>query len=267
MVIDFHTHCFPDKIAEAAVGKLSDASGGLMPHTDGTLDGLRRLLHSQGVDRFVVNNIATNAKQMQKVNDFAIAINGGEKGDVISFGSVFPDAPDVFEELERIAAAGLKGVKLHPDYQGFFVDDEKMKPIYKKIASLGLIATFHAGLDLAYREPFKNTPDRMKKALGWFDGGTVVNAHWGGSAMAPQVIKELCGLPIYFDVSFGYSVITRPDAEAIIEKHGIDKLLFGTDAPWHTPDIERRLINTLGLSEAEKEKLYSGNALRILGEK
>ena len=172
----------------------------------------------------------------------------------------------VFEELERIAAAGLKGVKLHPDYQGFFSDDEKMKPIYKKIASLGLITTFHAGLDLAYEPPFRNTPERMKRALSWFDGAPVVAAHWGGAAMAEQVIEELCGLPLFFDISFGYSVITKPQAEKIIEKHGVERLLFGTDAPWHTPELELRVINTLGLSESEKELLFCKNALRILGE-
>ncbi len=261
MVIDFHTHCFPERIAKGAIESLSNASGGLLPYTDGTLEGLRSLLHGQGVDMFVVNNIATNERQMRKVNDFAISINGG---DVVSFGSVFPDAPDALEELDRIAEAGLKGVKFHPDYQGFFVDDEKMKPIYKKVASLGLIATFHAGLDLAYKEPFKNTPERMRKALSWFDGAPVVNAHWGSAAMAEEVIKNLCGLPIYFDVSFGYSTITKPNALTIIEKHGIEKMLFGTDCPWHTPELENRIIGQLGLSDSEKDALYGGNAAKLL---
>ena len=263
MVIDFHTHCFPEKIASTALEKLSFASGGMKPHTDGTLESLRALMHGQGVDRFVVNNIATNAKQMHKVNDFAIEINGG---DVISFGSVFPDSDEVYDELERIAAAGLKGVKLHPDYQGFFVDDEKMKPIYRKIASLGLITTFHAGMDLAYPAPYKNSPERLKKALSWFDGAPVVAAHWGGAGMSRQVIKELCGLPVYFDVSFGYAMIPKPDAITITEKHGIDRMLFGTDAPWHTPEMEFSVVDSLEFSESEKEKMFCENALKLLGE-
>lgn len=260
MVIDFHTHCFPEKIAQNAIGKLSFASGGLLPSGDGTLSSLRKVMQEGGVDKFVVNNIATNAKQQKNVNDFAISINGG---DVISFGSVYPDAPDALYELERIAAAGLRGVKLHPDYQSFFVDDEKMKPIYKKISSLGLVTTFHAGRDLGYHAPFHCTPERLRRALSWFDS-PVVAAHWGGAYMSQEVIRKLCGLPVYFDLSFGYGVIPRYDALKMIEKHGTDRLLFGTDCPWHTPELERRTIETLGLSDTEKQAIYGGNAEKLL---
>ena len=53
MVIDFHTHCFPEKIAERAIGKLS-ATSGLMPYTDGTAEGLKKLMKQDGVDISVV---------------------------------------------------------------------------------------------------------------------------------------------------------------------------------------------------------------------
>ena len=128
MLIDFHTHCFPDAIAAGAVDKLAFASGGLTPYTDGTVAGLKDRMQRDGVDRSVVLHIATNERQQKKVNDFAASINGGN---IVSFGAVFPTAPDALEELERIQSLGMKGVKLHPDYQGFSVDDEKMKPIYR----------------------------------------------------------------------------------------------------------------------------------------
>ena len=144
MLIDFHTHCFPEVIAEKAIDKLSVASGGLEPHTDGTVQGLRASMKRGGVDVSVVLSIATNAHQQKKVNDFAASINGDG---VVSFGSVFPTSNEAFDELERIKALGLKGVKLHPDYQGFSVDDPALKPLYRKISSLGLITVFHAGLD------------------------------------------------------------------------------------------------------------------------
>ena len=166
MLIDFHTHCFPDKIAKAAIEKLSFVSGGLIPYTDGTVLGLKGSMENSKTDISVVLNIATNATQQKKVNDFAATINK-EEG-IIAFGSVFPDAPDALFELERIKALGLKGVKLHPDYQRFFVDDEKMKPIYKKISSLGLITVFHAGFDYGFPPPYGCTPERMIKALSWF---------------------------------------------------------------------------------------------------
>lgn len=261
MLIDFHTHCFPDKIAEKAVEKLSDASGGLIYHTDGTVNGLLDSMQRHNTDASVVLNIATNAHQQKSVNDFAAAINDEQK--VFAFGSVFPDSEDALEELERIKDLGLKGVKLHPDYQGFDVDDPKMKPIYKKISSLGLITVFHAGFDYGFAPPYGATPEKMAKALLWFDS-PVIAAHWGGINCGQGVLSHLCGKDIYFDTSFGYSMMPKYYAEKILEKHGTDKMLFGTDTPWHTAEMEMRLLHNLKLSNSDMEKITHLNAEELL---
>ena len=261
MLIDFHTHAFPEKIAERAIAKLSFASGGLKPQTDGTLSSLKERMQKGRVDVSVVMNIATNPYQQKNVNDFAASINN--KKDIFAFGSVHPDAPDALEELERIKELGLLGVKLHPDYQGFFADDEKMKPIYKKISSLGLITLFHAGFDYGFAPPYGCTPERMEKALSWFSA-PVVAAHWGGLSCGDGVLKHLCGRDIYFDTSFGYGTQPKYYAQKIIEKHGSDKILFGTDTPWHNVDMEMRLLCSLELSEKEMENITYNNAKNLL---
>lgn len=262
MLIDFHTHCFPDKIAAKAVDKLAYVSGGLLPHTDGTVEGLRQSMAAGGVDASVVLHIATNAHQQKNVNDFAAAISN--ERDIFSFGSVYPGSEDAFEELERIKALGLKGVKLHPDYQGFQVDDPKWKPLYRKISSLGLITVFHAGFDYGFPPPYGGTPERMATALSWFDS-PVIAAHWGGVNCNEGVLEHLCGRDIYFDTSFGYSMMPKYYAEKILEKHGVDRMLFGTDTPWHTASMEMRLLGSLGLSDTDMEKIACGNAKRLLG--
>ena len=262
MLIDFHTHCFPDKIAERAVEKLSDASGGLLNYTDGTVCGLKAGMEKYNIDAAVVLNIATNASQQKNVNDFAASVNNNK--DLFAFGSVFPDSEDALEELERIKDLGLKGVKLHPDYQRFFIDDEKMKPIYKKISSLGLITVFHAGYDYGFAPPYGATPERIEKALKWFDS-PVIAAHWGGINCGEGVLEHLCGKDVYFDASFGYGMMPKYYAEKIIEKHGADKMLFGTDTPWHTAEMEMRLLHNLKLSDNDMEKLTHLNAEKLLG--
>ena len=262
MLIDFHSHCFPDKIAAGAVTKIGNKAGGLVPHTDGSLDGLAKLMKQQGVDHFVVLNIATNERQMTAVNDFAAKMN--EREEVIAFGSVYPKASNVMEELERIKALGLKGVKFQFDYQGLYVDDEIMKPIYKKIAQLGLITMIHAGFDYGFAPPYMATPERIVNALRWVDSPFIAS-HWGGLSCAEGVLKQLCGLPLWFDTSYGYGAIAMPSAKMILEKHGVDKLLFGSDCPWHTPQEEQRLIESLGLSDDEKDKIYFKNAKKLLG--
>lgn len=260
MVIDFHTHCFPEKIAERAIKKLTDNSG-LLPFTDGTPDGLKDIMEKDGVDISVVLNIATNASQQESVNNFASSIKCDK---IIPFGSVFPDSDNVLYELERIKDLGLLGVKFHPEYQSFFVDDEKMKPIYKKISELGLICVFHAGQDYGYPPPYHSTPVRLARALSWFDS-PVVAAHWGSQGMAEETIKYLAGTEIYMDTAFGYSTIPKPLILEILEKHGTDKILFASDCPWHAPNMDLLQIDLLGLSKTEKNKIKGENARKLLG--
>ena len=262
MLIDFHTHAFPERIAPAAIAKLAHASGGLCPQTDGTLPGLKAEMSKDGVDLSVVHSIATNPKQQRKVNDFAIEINKDEK--IVAFGSVHPDAPDALEELERLANSGIKGIKFHPEYQEFYANDEKMRPIYRKISQLGLITLFHAGHDYGFAPPYHGMPDHLLAAKRWLDG-PVVAAHWGGVGCGMEVAEKLCGTDLYFDLSFGYAAMPKSFAQRIVDKHTPDKLLFASDMPWHRPAWELRLIHSLDLSDADKEKIFSQNAKKLLG--
>lgn len=260
MIIDFHTHCFPDKIAEKAINKLHVTSGGLKYYTDGTLQGLKNCMKNYGVDKAVVLNIATNQHQQRSVNDFACAINSNE---IISFGSIFPDSTDALDELDRIKDMGLKGIKFHPDYQGFDVDNEKYKPLYRKISALNLITVFHAGFDYGYQPPYKAAPHKSAKMLEWFDS-PVVLAHMGGLNMNEEVLHCLAGKNVYFDTAFSYSSMPRYYAEKIIEQHGANKILFGTDLPWRTAETELMFINNIGLSSEEKELILYKNAQKLL---
>ncbi len=261
MIIDFHTHAFPEKIAEKAMTNLSFVSGGLIPQHRGTTASLKEEMQKDGVDISVVLGIATNPQQQENVNNFAAELDKDEK--LIAFGSVHPDARDALEELERIKALGLKGVKLHPEYQNFFVDEERMKPIYKKISELGLITVFHAGYDYGYNEPFRCMPDALERALRWFDA-PVIAAHWGGAGCAKQVAKHLCGKNIWFDTSFGYGNMPKSFAQELMDKHTPDRFLFGSDMPWHRPSWEVRLIESLDISAEDREKIYYKNAKKLL---
>lgn len=260
MIIDFHTHVFPEKIAERTIEKLSFVSGGLIPQTNGTLKSLKELMNKDGVDKSVTLAIATNEKQQTAVNDY---IKFCESEDIIPFGSVYPHGESAFEELERIKEMGLKGIKLHPEYQQFYVDDEKMKPLYKKISQLGLIVVFHAGVDFGYPPPYHATPERLSKAARWIES-PMVCAHWGSAGMGEDVLKYLCDTPVYFDTAFGYGSMPKITAQRILEKKGVEKMLFGSDAPWHAPSWDVRMIKTLELTPNEEEQIFSGNAVKLL---
>ncbi len=261
MLIDFHTHAFPEKLAERAVSGLSHASGGLVPQTEGTLLSLKSEMKKDGVDIAVVHSIATNPRQQTNVNNFAIAIN--RDPEIVAFGSIHPDAPNALEELERLKEAGIQGVKFHPEYQKFFADEERMKPVYRKISQLGLITLFHAGQDIGFAPPYHCLPEQLAGALRWLDA-PVVAAHWGGYCCGMEVLDRLCGENIWFDLSMGYGVIPKPLAQSILEKHTPDRLLFGSDLPWHRPSWELRLLDSLDMSEEDREKILWRNAAALL---
>lgn len=261
LIIDFHTHCFPEKIAKNTIEKLSFVSGGLIPQTDGTKESLLDLMNKDGVDKSVALSIATNANQQTKVNDFAISLKS-EK--LIPFGSVFPFSDDWESELERLKENRIKGIKLHPDYQQFFVDDERLFPIYKKIESLGFILVFHAGEDFGFAPPYKSTPERLRKVVEFIET-PVVCAHWGSLSMGEDVLKYLCDIDnCYFDTAFGYGTMPKDMALRILDKKGTDKILFGSDSPWNAPSWDVGMIKTMGLSSDEEEKIFYKNAEKLL---
>jgi len=263
LIIDFHTHCFPDKLASKAMEILRLRSGITKPFHDGTVDGLLRLQKADGVDYSVVLNIATNPHQQKNVNDFAISLK--EADGIIPFGSVHPDSPDALDELSRLRENGIKGVKLHPDYQGFFVDDKKMIPIYEKIAELGLITLFHCGFDIGYPEPVHCTAEALASVLPVFGNAPVIAAHFGGIWSMPETRKHLAGKNIYLDTAYGYGMLTPRFAKEIIDIHGADKILFGSDAPWNAPSQDIELIKCFGLTEDEEKAVLGGNARKLLG--
>lgn len=262
-IIDFHTHCFPEKIAEKALASLSRCSGNAVPFHDGTADGLLARVKAGGADGAVALNIATNPRQQESVNNFAIETNN-RFANLYAFGSVHPESPDALDELTRIHAAGLKGVKLHPDYQHFFVDEERMLPIYEKTAALGLITVFHAGVDIGYPEPTHCTPERLAHILPAFEGAPVVAAHMGGYLCWKDVPRYLVGKPVFFDTAFSFSRMPPDWAREIIRAHGAENILLGSDMPWSDTGNEIRFVKSLGLTAEEMESILGGNACRLL---
>ena len=148
-------------------------------------------------------------------------------------------------------------------YAKVFVDDEKMKPLYKKASQLGLIVLFHAGEDMGYPAPYHATPERLRTAAKWIDS-PMICAHWGSANMGEDVLKYLCDIPVYFDTAFGYAAMPKDRAQRILEKKGADWILFGSDCPWHAPDWDIRMIETLDITDGDKEKIYHLNAEKLL---
>ena len=261
MIVDFHTHSFAPQIAARALDNLHHNSGNVEPVYDGTPDALRQYLRDCRADYAVVMNIATNPAQQRKVNDFAIKEN---HDGLICFGSVHPDAPDALEELHRIAQAGLRGIKLHPDYQNFFVDDERMRPIYETAGKLSLIVCFHSGIDIGFYEPVHCTPQRLSRVLDAFSS-PVIAAHMGAYQQWYDVEEYLVGKNVYFDTAFCYACMPRGHAQKIVALHGAHRILLGSDMPWCSTAHSIDFVRSLELSEPQEAAILGGNAAGLLG--
>jgi len=261
-IIDIHTHVFPDELAERAVKQLTGRSGETA-FTDGTVGGLKQSMAQSGISLSVVQPVSTKASQVASINSFSIAMLDDPR--LVPFGTLFPEQAGLKEETRRLSEAGIKGVKFHPDYQAFYVDEERLFPTYEAMEEGGLIAFFHAGVDIGLEPPYHCTPERLVKVLDRFPGLTVVAAHFGGFRMWEEVDQHLVGRNLYLDCSYTLDYLPHADFVRMSRTHGIGKVLFGTDSPWADQAKEVRMIRETGLTEEELSAVMWDNAARLLG--
>ncbi len=263
MVIDFHTHAFPDAIAERAIAGLVKSSGGLYPNcADGTVSGLLGNMEKFGIDISVVQPVITKVSQTKTLNEWARGICSDK---LISFGGIHPDTDNYKADIDFVCSLGLKGLKFHVEYQNFVLDDPKMLKIYDYAFEKGLIVLHHAGFDPAYPPPYRSSPKQFANVAKQMRGGVLVAAHLGGQKQWDEVEEHIVGTGIYLDTSMGFGYYSREQFLRIVRGHGADKILFGSDSPWSRADEEISAIRSLPISEGDKEKILSGNAKRLLG--
>jgi predicted TIM-barrel fold metal-dependent hydrolase len=260
-VIDVHTHIFPNDLAARAVKQLTGKSGETA-FLDGTAAGLEESMRRHGIAKSVTQPVSTRPAQTPSINAFVVA---SRQPDLLHFGTLHPDYEKPDEEIERLVRGGIKGVKFHPDYQSFFVDEERMFPIYKKMARAGLIAFFHAGVDIGLPPPVHCPPDRLARVLERVPDLVVVAAHFGGFKMWDEVDRHLIGKPLWLETSFTLSWLPAADFVRMARQHGIERILFGTDSPWADQGDEIALLEKTGLDEAELAAVFHDNAARWLG--
>ena len=262
-VFDVHTHAFPDKVAAAAVPRLEAAGRWFQPRAtyDGTLGGLLASMDRAGIHRAILCSIATRPEQVRKITDWSISI-ASER--IVPFASIHPDFPEPEAEIERIAAAGLKGLKFHPQYTDTPLDDPRVLRIARAAAGADLAMMFHAGYDLAFEKDDRASPRRVLRLHEAVPGLRMAAAHLGGWERWPEVLERLAGRPIYLETSFALRRCPPPILERILQKHPPEYLLFGTDAPWTDQKEELEMFLALPFPDDLKRHILWDNALRFL---
>lgn len=260
MIIDFHTHYFPDKIAHEAVKSL-ERKGSMKAFSDGTRSSLEKSMVPAGISLALNLPVATSPEQVAGINSWAEKNNIAP---VLSLGVIHPLSDNPAEIISNIKKRGLAGVKMHPEYQNFSPDDNSLAPIWKACISHSIFVHFHAGADMAYKAPFRSNPAKFAKLHHRFPELKMVLAHFGSWMQWDDVETEIIGLDIYLDTSFTAGFLENAKFARMIKKHGAEKVLFGTDSPWRDQKKEIEAIKALPMSDREKELIFHKNAERLL---
>ncbi len=267
MIIDFHTHIFPDKIASKTIELLSE-KGGIPPFSDGTVQGLIDKMEKAGTDISVTLPVLTSPTQFDSVNRFAAGINStfsSTKKRLISFAGIHPACEDIEAKMAFIKDSGFLGVKIHPDYQGSFIDDDGYVKILQCAKEYDLIVVTHAGVDGAYRDTVHCPPERTLELLRKAPHSKLVLAHMGANEMFDEVLDKLCGKDVYLDTAYVLRFIGKDTFRKILEKHGEDKILFATDSPWSDIGGDVDIIKSFDLGSQTENKIFYENASALLG--
>lgn len=284
MLIDFHTHTFPDELANKVILKIAgDAS--IRHYTEGTNSSLLKSMDRAHVDMSVILPVVTKPSQCETINKVAKDVNDRFFPRLLSFGGIHPDNEDYRIILKDLAESGIKGIKLHPLYQGAAIDDIRNLRIIDCACELGLIVVIHAGKDLSFPGDFAD-PERISRMLDEVHPEKIVLAHMGSYARWEDVYDLLCGRGAYLDTSFSLNPVrplkdTQEGRDSLaansmlvsplncelfrkmVEKNGVDHMLFASDSPWGDQKETFDLVDEC-LEESEKKAVYYGNALRLL---
>ncbi len=260
-IINAHCHIYPEKIASKAVKGIRDFYD-LNMSLNGKTDDLIRDGGKIGVVHYLVHSVATTPKQVKSINEFIASEVDAHPNLFTGFGTLHPDSDNIKKDFEYLISLGLKGVKLHPDFQRFALNDEKAFKLGKIINAGDVPVLIHCG---DYRYNYSN-PDQLIPFLDKFPEMTIIGAHFAGWSVWQEAAEKLAGTPnLYVDLSSTLYDLPTLTVEKLIRAYGVDKVLWGTDYPMWEADNEFELFNKINLSDSERKAILYDNASRILG--
>lgn len=258
-VIDVHTHVYPLKIAEKAVS----ATGGFYGvghEQSGLTEDLLACMDKAGIDVSLIHSVATTPKQVGVINEFLAETANASDGRLVGLGTLHPDSPDQAADVRYLAELGLRGVKLHPEIQGFAVDDPRGLRICELCEEAGLPMLMHTG-DRRYD---CSNPNRLIPLLRQFPRLKVIGAHLGGWSIYEEAAKQLAGFEnLWFDCSSTFYWLDPAIARNLIRMLGTDRVMFGSDYPMWTPGTELQTLLNLGFTDGELENILSNTAKTV----
>ena len=258
-VIDAHCHVYPDAIALKAAGA-TDAFYGVTSAYDGTVQTLLDKTTPAGVDHCLIQSVATTPKQVRSINEFIARTVAAGEGRFTGLGTLHPDSADQAADVAHLVALGLRGVKLHPDIQGFQLDDPRCLKIYDLCRQYHLPVLLHTGDD----RYDNSNPNRLLPVLEAYPDLIFIGAHLAGYSIWEEACDQLSHIPnLYVDCSSSFFRLTVEKAEELIRRWGAERVLFGTDYPMWAADKELATLLSMNFTEDEFRKILWDNAYNL----
>lgn len=259
-IIDIHTHIYPQAIARKATDSVRDfydLTGSAIP-MDGTPELLLQRGKTAGISRFAVLPVAIQPERTQGINDF-IRQQANLHPEFVGFGTVHAAMENPADEIARVLAMDLKGIKLHPDSQRFAIDDLRLFPVYEAMQGRLPLILHMGDHRFNYSHPIK-----LHRILQLFPGLQVIAAHFGGYSMYAEAYEILKDTSCYFDISSALMFLPEGEAERYIRHYGAERMAFGSDYPLWDPVVEVERFRQLKLTPQEMEQIAWKTASRLL---
>lgn len=263
-IIDAHVHIYPEAIADRATESLGRFYQ-FTVHAKGTYEDLERQALSCGVSGFFLLAVATNAHQVQKVNDHVVnAMQTARRHglECYAFAGMHQDYPDFAAEIERCRALGFTGFKIHPDIQRMDLLSSAMYALCEALEG-NMPLFLHMG-DCRAEYRFSE-PEKLVTLTRRFPRLQVVAAHYGGYQAWDDAVHCLAGVPnVWFDCSSALWAMTPERAYALTETMGFDRVMYGSDYPVYGLADYLELFLRVPFSPAQRSAILYDNAQRFL---
>lgn len=259
-IIDFHTHAFPDELSERVM-KMLEEEGGVKARLDGRISTLLSSMDNCGIEESVICNIATKPAQFAPILKWCKKVRSER---IIPFPSFHPYDPDFRDRIHEIKQEGFKGIKFHPYYQNFTINEDRLLQVYEEICDEDLILVMHTGFDFAFPQIRIADPEKVVAVMENFPTLKLVTTHLGAWKQWEEVEQMLLGKPIYMEISFSLECLNADAVKNIISNHPKEYVLFGTDSPWTDQQQAVSLLKGLQLGEEIEELIFRENAIRLL---
>jgi hypothetical protein len=261
-IIDFHTHAFPDELAPRAMKKLMSEAPGVKSFLDGTITSLVESMDRNGISHSLICCIATALEQFTPIFNWCRKVQTDR---LIMFPSIHPADVKWKERLAMIKDAGFKGVKMHPYYQNFRLDEDRMLAIYEQLIRNDLMLVVHTGYDIAFARDTRADCCRILKVTEMFPKLKLITTHLGAWQQWDKVAQMLAGRHIYMEISWSLEYLSPEQARRIILAQPADCVIFGTDSPWTDQGKSISLLKNLKLPEELERRILLENAMALLG--